>query len=68
MVTRLPQLFAVIACFSHTQFLYQISPKLPGSSTFSIPSGGQRRYNVLLGNDLGFPQFWHSTCYTQGRR
>jgi hypothetical protein len=54
-VTGLPQLFAFISFGRHTQFLYQISPKLPAASTFSVPPGAQRRYNVLLGNDLEFP-------------
>jgi hypothetical protein len=64
-VTGLPQLFAIIF---RTQFLYQNSPKLPGACTFSVARSGQWRYNVLLGNDLGFPSFWHSTCYIQGKR
>ena len=38
-----------------TQFLYQIPPKLPGNSVFWTPAGGERRYNVLLGNDLDLP-------------
>jgi hypothetical protein len=55
-----PQFLAVLRAFLQvmdTQFLYQIPPKLPGNCAFSTPPGGWRRYNVLLGNDLGFPKF-----------
>jgi len=55
-VTALPQLFAIISAHPrHTQFLYQISPKLPGAGFFLVMRGGRRRYNVLLGKDLDFP-------------
>jgi len=62
--------FAVLRGFLQamdTQFLYQIPPKLPGNCVFSAPPGGCRRYNVLLGNDLGFPKFGTRTViYSAG--
>jgi hypothetical protein len=46
-----------IVCTGDTQFLYQVSPKLPCAAIFLSLPAAQWRYNVLWDKDLAFPWF-----------